>query len=369
LQRRHTDLHLIRERREGNVVHPSVLQSSHIRFPSVSEQAMQFLTRYLFATLGLIFFNFAADSAPVWLSLWHFNLIVSAYLTINTANLIHAQYQPRSPARYRFALWVDVVMVTICVVNDPNSIPPSLVAYIVVVLGNGMRYGIRFFAEALCATLLGAGTGLLARYWHEHRALSEGTLFLSLFGAIIVIYSYILMRRIERSRQRTEQRSRTDALTGLLNRHGLSEAVENWAADRRWSGRKPVVVLADLDNFKHVNDAHGHAAGDRVLTEVAAMLGRTFRSHDLVARYGGDEFVAVLADVEPREAQSIVTRVQETVEAWFRENNLRCGISIGFGTASTENWELDQVLQSADRLLYESKSKRSMTGRNRLDIV
>lgn len=369
MQRRDTDLHLIRDRRNGDAVHPSVLQSSHIRFPSVPEQAIQFLTRYLFATLGLIFFNFAADSAPVWLTVWHLNLILALYLAINTANLIHAQYRPRSPARYRFALWVDVVMVTICVANDPNTIPPSLVAYIVVVLGNGMRYGIRFFAEALCAALLGAGAGLMARYWHEHRAISEGTLFLSLFGAIIVIYSYILMGRIERSRQRSEQRSRTDALTGLLNRHGLSEAVENWAADRRWIGRQPVVVLADLDNFKQVNDTHGHAAGDLVLTEVARMLGRTFRSHDLVARYGGDEFVAVLADVEAREAQSIVTRVQETVEAWFRENNLSCGISIGFGTASTENWNLDQVLQSADRLLYESKLKRNTAGRQRLDIV
>ena len=327
---------------------------------------MQFLTRYLFATLGLIFFNFAANSAPTWLTVGHLNLILALYLALNTVHLIHAQYRPRAPLRYRFALWLDVVMVTICVVNDPNSIPPSLVAYIVVVLGNGMRYGIRFFAEALCATLLGAGTALVARFWHQHQSISEGTLFLSLFGAIIVVYAYILMGRIERSRQRTEQRSRTDALTGLLNRHGLSEAVENWAADQRWASRKPVVVLADLDNFKQVNDTHGHAAGDQVLMEVAAMLGRTFRAHDLVARYGGDEFVAVLADVEASEAQVIVDRVQAVVEDWFRDKNLGCGISIGFGTASTDNWNLDLVLQSADRLLYQSKSKRNMTGRHRV---
>jgi len=369
MRRRRTDLHLIRDRRDGSAPRSYVPEGSPIRYPSVPEQAMQFLTRYLFATLGLIFFNFGTESAPTWLSVWHFNLIVALYLAINTAHLIHAQFHPRSPLRFRIALWVDVAMVTICVANDPNTIPPSLVAFIVVVLGNGMRYGIRFFAEALCAALLGAGVGMSLRYWHEHRAFSEGTLFLSLFGGFIVIYAYILMGRIERSRRRTEQRMRTDALTGLLNRYGLSEAVESWAADKRWSSRKPVVVLADLDNFKQVNDTRGHAEGDRVLTEVAKMLEGELRAHDLVARYGGDEFVAVLADVEAREAQAIVTRVQSVIETWFRENNLGCGISIGFGTASTDSWDLDLVLQSADRLLYESKFQRNAVPTQRADLI
>jgi diguanylate cyclase (GGDEF)-like protein len=359
MRRRHTDLHVIRDRRHDAMPRGPAIPGSHIRYPSVPEQATQFLMRYLFATLGLIFFNFGTASAPAWMSIWHFNLLVALYLIINTAHLIHAQYRPRSLPRYRFALWVDVIMVTICVANDPNTIPPSLVAYIVVVLGNGMRYGMPFFAEALCATLIGAGAGLGARYWHEHNAFSEGTLFLSLFGAIIVVYAYILMARIERSRRRTEQRMRTDALTGLLNRHGLSEAVEAWAADKRWSIGKPVVVLADLDNFKQVNDTHGHAEGDRVLIEVAAILAHALRTHDLIARYGGDEFVAVLTEVEPREAELIVSRVQSQIETWFRDNSLSCGISIGFASASTDQWDLDQVLQSADRLLYESKSKRN----------
>jgi diguanylate cyclase (GGDEF)-like protein len=369
MDRRRSDLHLIRKRRQEPAVHWSVPVAPHIRYPTVPEQAMQFLTRYLFAVLGLVFFNFAPASAPVWLSIWHFNMIVAVYLAINTANLIHAQYYPRSPFRYRLALWIDVVIVAICVANDPNEIPPSLVAFIVIVLGNGMRYGIRFFAEALCAALLGAGSALAARYWHAHHAISEGTLFLSLFGGIIVIYAYILMGRIERSRRRTEQRMRTDALTGLLNRHGLSEAVENWAVDRRLMNLKPVVVLADLDNFKEVNDTRGHAEGDRVLQQVATMLGRFLRGGDLIARYGGDEFVAVLPDVEPREAQLIISRVQVEIENWFRANQLGCGISIGCAAASTDQWDLDQVLQSADRLLYESKLKRGSLRRQGADGI
>jgi diguanylate cyclase (GGDEF)-like protein len=358
MRRRRNDLHIIRNRRVAGLAPPFAAHGSRVRYPSAAEQAMQFLTRYLFAMLGLAFFNFGKDLAPIWMSMWHLDFVFAVYLTLNTALLAHAFHVPRSVARYRAALWIDAAMVTLCVANDPNTIPPSLVAYIVVVLGNGMRYGLHFFAEALCATLLGAGIGLGGRYWHEHNAFSEGTMFLSLFGGIIVIYAYILMTRIESARRGTEQRMRTDALTGLLNRHGLREAIENWAADSRWAQRRPVVVMADLDNFKHVNDSRGHAEGDRVLREVASLLGQTLRAHDLIARYGGDEFVAVLPDVELAEAQSIVARVQQTIDNWFREQDLRCGVSIGCATAAGEQWNLDIVLQSADRLLYESKTRR-----------
>ncbi|MES1196461.1 MAG: GGDEF domain-containing protein, partial [Steroidobacter sp.] len=172
---------------------------------------------------------------------------------------------PQPSGRYRLALLIDIAMVTQGVINDPNVIPPSMVAYIVVVLGNGMRYGIRFFAEALIATLIGAVLALIMRYWYLHLPLSQGTLFLTLFGTLIVIYAYILMGRIERSRQRSEERSRTDLLTGLLNRLGLRELVEIRSTNKQWMMRKPIVVFADLDNFKTVNDNHGHAEGDRVL--------------------------------------------------------------------------------------------------------
>ena len=355
MQRRRSDVQPNRDRSDAQ----TALRTLHIRFPTWPEQLAQFLTRYLFAVLGLVFFNYSAEQAPLWLSLPKLNAVFGAYLVINTLNLLHARRRPHSAPRYRFALLVDVAMVSVGVINDPNIIPPSMAAYIVVVLGNGMRYGIRFFAEALLSALLGAATALALRYWRLHMPVSQGTLFLTLFGAIIVVYAYILMGRIERSRQRSELRSRTDPLTGLLNRHGLADAVANWVADERWSMRKPVVVFADLDNFKTVNDTLGHAEGDRVLAQVAALLKESLRVSDLIARYGGDEFVVLLADVDATEAESIVARMQGTIESWFRDNRFRCGISIGFAAASTADWDLKQVLQSVDRLLYQSKALRN----------
>ncbi len=333
----------------------------HIRFPTWHEQLVQFLTRYLFALLGLIFFNYGANATPAWLSLTQINIVFGVYLVLNTANLVHAKYFPQSAPRYRLALLIDIAMVTLGVINDPNVIPPSMVAYIVVVLGNGMRYGIRFFAEALIATLIGALLALTTRYLYLHLPLPQGTLFLTLFGTLIVVYAYILMGRIERSRQRSEERSRTDLLTGLLNRRGLRELVELRASSKQWLIRKPIVVFADLDNFKTVNDNHGHAEGDRVLAMVGSLLKKILREQDLIARYGGDEFLILLTDVELDEAQAILSRVQSAIENWFRSNNLACGISMGFATASHEEWNLDNVLHTVDGMLYQSKAKRNAT--------
>ena len=331
-------------------------RAMHIRFPTWPEQLVQYLTRYLFATLGLLFFNYSTEQAPLWLALRELNAVFGAYLIINTANLLHASRRPQSAPRYRFALLLDVAMVSVGVVNDPNIIPPSMVAYIVVVLGNGMRYGIRFFAEALVCALLGAATALALRYWQLFVPVSQGTLFLTLFGAIIVVYAYILMGRIERSRQRSELRSRTDSLTGLLNRHGLADAVASWVADKRWSMRKPVVVFADLDNFKTVNDTFGHAEGDRVLTQVAALLKQTLRANDLIARYGGDEFVVLLPNTDPDGARSVGARILDHAREAARRVCPSIPVSASIGTTMARAGDDPaELLRRVDEQLYTAK--------------
>jgi diguanylate cyclase (GGDEF)-like protein len=337
-----------------------------IRLPSFREQSLQFLTRYLFAILALQFFNYGIEFAPAWLSLAKLNAVMMVYLLINSGNFVHAWLRPVSPVRFRLALWIDIAIVTLCVANDPNTIPPSMIAYIIVVLGNGMRYGIRFFAEALIATLFGGLFAIAIRYWNSADTVTSGTLFLSLFGTIIVIYSYILMSRVEQSRQRSELVSRTDPLTGLLNRRGLNEAAETWSLRRQQAAQELVVVFADLDNFKWVNDTYGHPEGDRVLVKVATIIQSSLRADDLVSRYGGDEFVVLLADVDLEKAQLIVQRIQASVAQWFQENSMVCGISVGFEIAAMHDKNLDQVMQSVDRQLYQSKAQLNALRSGRL---
>ncbi len=357
--RRKTDPAQTQERRSVSADRRAVTpNSSTNRFPSRHEQAIQYLTRYLFAILGMVFFNFSDAFAAKWLSLPQVNLIYGSYLVINGINFFLAWRKPVSSMRYRITLWLDIIMVSVSVANDPYDIPPSIVAYIVVVLGNGMRYGMRLFAEAIVGTLVGGAIAITLRYVEQDYVLTPGTIFLSLFGTLIVIYAYILMGRVERSRHRSELVSRTDPLTALLNRRGFAEAATDWLAKAEWGARRVVVMFADLDHFKSVNDQHGHAEGDRVLVKVADMLMEATRGTDLVARYGGDEFVLLLTDTDLCAAQAVAQRIQVIIESWMRSNDFGCGISIGVSEVPPGEVNLAHVLQSVDRLLYEAKDKR-----------
>jgi diguanylate cyclase (GGDEF)-like protein len=368
LYRRRTDVPLSNERRHSGDRRVRAHYAEGIRFPSFQEQVVQFLTRYLFAGLGLLFFNYSSDFTPRGVAIWQINVFLLGYIGLNTIVFLHARRKPVSVTRYHFALWIDILCVSVCVANDPYDIPPSLVAFIVVVLGNGMRYGMRFFAEAMWGSLAGGALAMMVRYVHLSNVVSPGTVFLSLFGAIIVIYAYILMGRVERARRRSEDVSRTDSLTGLLNRRGLFEAGDRLLSSKR-EGRALVVMFADLDNFKAVNDAYGHAVGDRVLREISALIRDGVRLADLVARYGGDEFVLLLPDTTLDEADRIADRVQTVVAAWSLERSYGCGVSVGLGAVSESERDLMKVLESVDRILYSSKSLRRQGGVQHVEIV
>ena len=107
----------------------------------------------------------------------------------------------------------------------------------------------------------------------------------------------------------SEMQAHTDPLTGLLNRRSL----ENGVRDLRANGVPYAVAYGDLDNFKVLNDTHGHDAGDQALRLFARILGESLRPKDLAARYGGEEFVVVLPNCNTDTAMSILERVRESL--------------------------------------------------------
>jgi diguanylate cyclase (GGDEF)-like protein len=166
---------------------------------------------------------------------------------------------------------------------------------------------------------------------------------------------YDALERVRNERDTLRRDSQTDPLTGLLNRRSLQAEVLSRCEARERFG----VLFMDLDHFKSVNDRFGHAEGDRVLVKVADLLLESTRDIDLVARYGGDEFVLLLTDTDVTSAETIAQRIQTTIEGWMRGNNLDCGISLGVSEAPPGDLNLEYVLQSVDQLLYAAKHKRS----------
>ena len=162
------------------------------------------------------------------------------------------------------------------------------------------------------------------------------------------------------NRRLADQASR-DALTGLYNRGYFHEVLERELARAVRYGDVLSVVMVDLDRFKDVNDLHGHAAGDAVLCEVAAMLRPCLRDGDVLARYGGDEFCVLLPNTPAAAAEVVAQRLCASVASsgYGPDGASEILLSAGIATSeqiSPEEGELsDAVLRLADRALYRSK--------------
>lgn len=151
----------------------------------------------------------------------------------------------------------------------------------------------------------------------------------------------------------------TDALTGLLNRHGFESLAQAEQARAEAGDADLLLFFIDLDDFKRVNDDDGHSEGDRLLQDVAGLLRRAFRASDLIARLGGDEFVVLAVDARSETERVIATRLNAGLEKYNRETKrtypLRMSVGAHRAPASTP---LQDLLAEADQQMYEQKRQR-----------
>lgn len=188
---------------------------------------------------------------------------------------------------------------------------------------------------------------------------------------------YALMRRASRglagAQRELERLAVTDPLTGLSNRRQLIARCEEEFARFRRLGEGTArcrfsLVMLDIDHFKRINDAYGHGVGDRVLKAVADCLRRSVRRYDIVGRYGGEEFVAVLPGADGAQATAMAERLVRAVrEAAARERGRPDGVTVSAGVATVmpEDAGFEAVLVRADEGLYAAKR----LGRDRVGCV
>ncbi|MFY9329862.1 MAG: GGDEF domain-containing protein [Georgfuchsia sp.] len=172
------------------------------------------------------------------------------------------------------------------------------------------------------------------------------------------------IRHLEAELVHASELVREDQLTGVLNRRGLDDAFER-ELSRSDRNQSPLcIALLDLDNFKRINDAHGHQAGDRALVHMVGMVKATVRPHDIIARYGGEEFLILLPDTQIEEAENVIKRLQRSLtKHFFLNNNERLLITFSAGVALQRSGETrDSLVGRADDALYEAKR----AGKNRV---
>jgi diguanylate cyclase len=177
----------------------------------------------------------------------------------------------------------------------------------------------------------------------------------------------VKIRQLETELEEVSEKVREDALTGSLNRRGLDEVLAREAARSERYGNALCVSVIDLDNFKKLNDTHGHQAGDQALIHLVSVVKSLLRPSDSIGRFGGEEFVVLLPETTLEAGKLALERLQrELTKQFFLSNNEKLLITFSAGVAQYRPGESEaDVIKRADQAMYQAKQ----TGKNRVCIA
>lgn len=227
----------------------------------------------------------------------------------------------------------------------------------------GMRTGAMV---SILVYVVALASGVSHLYDLEHHSRHEMLMMLHTYLSNVVIIAVLIgvatiLRRQARHSDRLEEEVHTDVLTGLPNRRFLSHLIVDEMARTERYNRPFAIVLFDLDHFKLVNDHYGHPTGDEVLKGIGPLLERYIRDTDTLGRWGGEEFLVLLPEMDVPAASRMAERLREVIE----DAQLVEGIDVtaSFGVARFRKGEsMAELLERVDRALYTAKD----AGRNRV---
>lgn len=223
-------------------------------------------------------------------------------------------------------------------------LPISLIAWTV-----SERYGLVF-------AFLSSGIWLAVDFWSGTRY-SNG--FAYVWNSVVRLGFFMLpvfMIRLNRAMEHEQALARTDFLTGVLNTRSFRELAQ-MEINRSVRYQRPfTIAFIDIDNFKTINDKFGHTIGDTVLRAIAGSMQAHLRKTDIVARVGGDEFVALLPETDLQTAPVVISNMQHELLSEMIENGWPVTFSIGVLTLTAPQLSVDEILGRADQLMYMVKN-------------
>jgi len=325
----------------------------------------QVLIRVGIVSTALVYFfsDWFADNAttPAYVELARW--AVSAAFVVTLALAAWLLYRPGVSVTRRVAgMLHDVLAISTAMYLGEAAAAGVAAIYLWVTLGNGFRYGNAYLYGCAILSFLSCGAvTLLSDYWSENRTLSANILILL---ALIPPYVGGLLRSLQKAKAQLKRQATVDVLTGLLNRAEIEMTVER-VLDRGHEGH--VLLFCDLDLFKQVNDSAGHAAGDKLLADVAKIIRDCTDGRGLVGRLGGDEFCVFLEDCRMERARQVAEDIRNSVSgyrlAWGREY-YSVGISVGVAPTSAVK-DMGSLFRLADAACYAAKN----AGRNQVHVV
>lgn len=200
---------------------------------------------------------------------------------------------------------------------------------------------------------------IAALFWH-FADISSGYVYASpvfaYWNAIVRLTLFILVPLLFHFWREENRNAARDPLTGLPNRRSFMETADYEIKKCRRYGHPLSIAFIDLDNFKSVNDKHGHQVGDVLLGQIASSLTKNIRDTDTLARIGGDEFVLLMPETDEASAFSVLTRdLNRVAQPLFSGVYSAVTLSVGIVTCISSPLELDNLMKVADQLMYEAK--------------
>ena len=338
--------------------------------PSIEQEELRGIARtvaeihWLLVILVLLFVIFGASDkeaeAAVLAALFFYVAVIMAFRYANF-------YKGESRWKVAIETWAMIAFITWVLWFTGGLASPLLNTYMLPVITSALTLGkvttlIQVALIAACQVFLGGSFSM-------DNLLSMG--FLGGFAAQIapvLLVAYIVTMfsaDIRYGLSRAKLLSETDELTGLLNMRGFSIAANRLFGQALRYNRAASVLMIDSDNLKAVNDNYGHEAGNRMLRQLTRLIQAELRYTDVLARYGGDEFIVLLPETPTNGAAEVAERIRDAVMGAPLEvdgKRVVCSVSIGAAGHPADGNTLDAVAARADRAMYQAKQQ----GRNRV---
>jgi len=293
--------------------------------------------------------------AAPWLGWWTFIL-----LALSMVNFVNVERRMRTSARpERVSAWAIVITLLLIASGVVLSGGPASPALPWLVLPAAMTAA-RFRSQVVIAGLLLTVLVMLAATlgMDPSATIDDPVPVFATLALLAAVVSIVLALQAAELHHRGE--AILDPLTGLLNRHALAPRFAELSVQARVTHQPVCLMLCDVDNFKAINDGHGHDRGDAVLRDVAYALRKQLRSFELVYRLGGEEFLVVLPGVELAAGMEVAERLRAAIEQ-AAPAGIPITISLGVSAAHSEHVDYDPLFKAADTALYAAKR----AGRNR----
>ena len=337
-------------------------------------------------TAGYVLFLARGQISP-WASVVLANMLLSATLALMMEAMY--QFQRRQPPR-RWIWWpVALVGLAFSALLEHTNARVLLSALVLSLQslqlawvmwqrwhstpGRGKWFVLAALALITVALLVRAvanATGILTLQSVVENHPLQSMVFISVMVFNVLANFGMVVMVKESADARNETLALTDELTGLHNRRHIQHTLHQQLAQAQRSGQPLGLLLLDVDWFKRINDEHGHLSGDRVLRELAAHLRAELRTQDIIGRWGGEEFMALLPGTSLAQAQQLAERLRQSIERvrFHGHDGQSLQVSVSMGVHSSQygaHASAEQLVREADGALYRAKAQ----GRNRVECA